>query len=125
MATNRKTYPIRVQIVCAFASGVAEVDEQEYSLIEESFRSGIRTFKCDVISIRHGTRWFELIVETPPTFDLAKMMTSLKAVTSRAMHKKRGGDAGFWSLGYSVTSLGEPGDPYAMAQTLENNGIRK
>ncbi len=94
-------------------------------MLEEAFRSGARTFQFDIVSTRAGDRWFELVMATPTAFDVARAMTSLKAVTSRAMHASRGGSAGFWSLGYVVVSVGDPVDPAEAATKLENSGIRK
>jgi hypothetical protein len=125
MSVKRKPYTIRLQVVCSLAHGVASIDGDEFAVLEEAFRSGARTFKCDIISARGDARWFELIIATPPAFDVGKAMTSLKAVTSRAIHARRGGDAGFWSLGYVVVSVGDPVDPADAATKLENSGIRK
>lgn len=125
MTVKRKPYTIRLQVVCAIAHDVAPLQKDEGAIIEEAFRSGARTFKCDILSVLAGERWFQLILATAPAFDVPKAMTSLKAVTSRAMHARRGGDAGFWSLGYLVVSIGEPVDPVQAAAKLENHGIRK
>lgn len=125
MSVKRKPYTIRLQVVCAVASGVASIEGDESSAIEEAFRSASRTFQLDIISARAGERWFELVIATPSAFDVGKAMTSLKAVTSRAIHMRRGGDSGFWSPGYSVVSLGEAMDPEEAATKLENGGNRK
>lgn len=89
--------------------------------MEESFRSGARTFQFDIMSTRAGDRWFELVLATPPVFDVARAMTSLKAVTSRAIHASRGGSPGFWSPGYVVVSIGHPVEPAEVAAKLENS----
>ena len=125
MSIKRKPYTIRLQVVCALAQGVAALEDDEIPTLEEAVRSGSRTFPCDVISTRTGKRWFELVLATPPGFDVAKALTSLKAVTSRAMHARRGGDSGFWSPGYVVVSVGDPVDPAEAALKLENSGMKK
>jgi REP element-mobilizing transposase RayT len=125
MSVKRIAYTIKLQVVFALAQDVAPLSMDEVAMVEEAFRSGARTFKCDILSVLAGERWFQLILATAPAFDVPKAITSLKAVTSRAMHARRGGDAGFWSLGYFVVSIGEPVDPEETAAKLENNGIKK
>lgn len=125
MSTKRKPYPIRLQVVCAVASGVASIIADEVQPLEEAFRSASRSFQFDIISTRSGERWFEMVLAVPAAFDAAKAMTSLKAVTSRAMHARRGGESGFWAPGYVVVSVGEPVDPAEAATKLENSGNRK
>lgn len=125
MSIKRKPYTIRLQVVCALAQGVASLESEEMPTLEETVRSGTRGFDCDIISVRAGQRWVELMLATPPAFDVAKAMASLKAVTSRAMHARRGGDSGFWSPGYVVVSVGDPVDPAEVATKLEYGGIKK
>ncbi len=125
MSAKRKPYTVRLQVVCSLALGVAPLESDEVPALEEAVRSGSRSFQCDVLSTRAGRRWLELLLATPPGFDVARALTSLKAVTSRAMHVKRGGDSGFWSQGYAVVSVGDPIDPEEAASKLENSGTKK
>lgn len=124
ITAKTRPYTIKLQIVCAVAQGVAAISKDEVPIIEEAFRTGARKLSCDILSTSAGDRWFQVFVATEAAFDVPKAMTSLKAVSSRAMHAKRGGDSGFWSSGYVVVSVGEPVDPADAAAKLEGRSNR-
>jgi len=121
---KRKTYAIRLQVVCAVSPDVAPIGEQEGGLIEEAFRSAARHLSCEIVGASWGGRWFQLMLATDTAFDVARAMTSLKAVTSRAVREQRGGKSGFWAPGYVVVSVGDPVDPEEAAAELSRKANR-
>lgn len=125
MYIKRNLYAIRLQVVYAIAHDVTSILPEEIAIIEEAFRSGARNLKCDIISTSCGDRWFASILTVDAAFDIPKAMTSLKAVTARAMNTKRESNTAFWLPGYMVSSIGELVDPEEIALKLAGKRNRK
>jgi len=116
--TKRNVLAIRIQVVYALAAGLDSLSLEEREVAVSSFLAAARNFKCTVYSCRCEARWLEAHLDIEAGFDLPKAMTNLKAVTSRQVHRERGGPAGIWASGYAALSVGDAVEAETLAESL-------
>ena len=96
----------------------ASLDGAESEAVRATLVRAAPGLRCAVASYRSGGGWVEAVLDAEPTFELARAVTSLKAVTSRRVHAMRGGASGVWEPGYAAATLGQPLEPASAAAGL-------